>query len=131
VRDGLELTLTGNFAERSSYRLGITEFTKRTNVESTTPRSVVDFSLSHGIGAYTITGALKYVSAYKGSATDAGAYLGGYTRYDLGLGYDTKLGSTPVKTTLYGRNLSDEKYETSNGVQDAGRVFGIEIMASF
>lgn len=131
VRDGLELTLTGNFAERSSYRLGVTEFTKRTNVESTTPRSMVDLSVTHGMGAYTLTGAVKYVSAYKGSASDADAYLGGYTRFDLGLGYDAKLFGTPVRTTLYGRNLTDKKYETTNGIQDVGRVIGVEALASF
>ncbi len=131
TRDGLELTVTGNFATRSGYRLGITEFTQRTNVESTTPRTLVDLSLSHGMGAFTLTGALKYVTAYKGSANDAGAYLGGYTRYDLGLGYDFKLAATPVKATFYGRNLSDEKYETSNGIQNVGRVLGVEVLTSF
>jgi hypothetical protein len=30
-----------------------------------------------------------------------------------------------------GVTLSDEKYETSNGVQDVGRVLGIEVMAKF
>lgn len=131
VRAGLELSITGNLAARSSYRASLTQFTERKNVEATTPRHIADLSFAHGMGNFTLTGALKYVSAYKGSATDAGEYLGGYTRYDLGLGYDTKLGSTPVKTTIYGRNLTDEKYETSNGVQDAGRVFGIEVLASF
>ena len=131
LRAGLELTVSGNFAERSSYRASLTQFTDRKNVETTTPHRIADLSLTHGMGAWTLTSALKYVSAYKGSATDAGAYLGGYTRVDLGVGYDTKLGSTPVKTTLYGRNLGDKKYETSNGVQDAGRVIGVEVTASF
>lgn len=131
VRAGLDLSITGNFAARSSYRASLTQFTQRKNVEATTPRHIADLSVAHGMGNFTLTGALKHVSAYKGSATDAADYLGGYTRYDLGLGYDTKLGSTPVKTTIYGRNLTDEKYETSNGVQDVGRVFGIEVLASF
>ncbi len=131
TRDGLEFVLTGNFAERSSYRFGLTEFTKRTNVEETTPRRIADLSVSHGMGAYTLTGALKHVTAYRGSATDAGAYLGGYTRIDLGVGYDARLFGTPVKTTLYGRNLTDKKYETTNGIQDVGRVLGIEALVSF
>ena len=131
VRDGLELTFTGNFGERSSYRFGITEFTRRVNVESTTPRTVADLSVSHGMGAYTLTGAIKHVTAYKGNPADAGDFLGGYDRYDLGLSYDFKTLGTPVRTTIYGRNLSDEKYETSNGVQDVGRVLGVEVMAKF
>ena len=131
VRAGIELAITGNFAERSSYRLGITEFSRRTNVQSTTPRTTADLSVTHGLGRYTLTGALKYVTAYKGGANDAGSYLGGYTRYDLGLGYDARLMGTPVKATLYGRNLGDEKYETSNGIQDAGRVLGVEVLLTF
>ena len=131
VRAGLELAVTGNFAERSSYRIGLTEFTRRKNVESTTPRTTIDLSFSHGMSAYTLTGALKHVAAYKGSASDTGDYLGGYTRFDLGLGYDTKIRGTPLKTTVYGRNLSDKKFETSNGIQDVGRVFGVELLTSF
>ncbi len=131
VRDGLELSISGNFAENSAYRFGITEFTRRVNVESTTPRTVADLSMSHGMGRYTLTGAIKHVSAYKGNATDAGDFLGGYDRYDLGLSYDFKVQGAQVRTTLYGRNLSDERYETSNGVQDAGRVLGVEMLAKF
>jgi outer membrane receptor protein involved in Fe transport len=74
---------------------------------------------------------VKYVTAYKGSSTDAGLYLGGYTRLDLGLGYDWKFGSTPIRSSVYGRNLTDKKYETSNGVQDVGRMLGIEFLVGF
>lgn len=131
VRAGLELTINGAFAERSSYRFGVTDFLKRTNVEQTTPKTVADLSVTHGFGPYTLTSALKYVTAYKGGSTDAGLYLGGYTRLDLGLGYDWKFGSTPIRSSVYGRNLTDKKYETSNGVQDIGRVLGVEFLVGF
>ncbi|MER2539273.1 MAG: TonB-dependent receptor, partial [Azonexus sp.] len=130
-RDGVELAANGSFAERSSYRASLTHFTSMENSASITPRNIADFSFSHGMGMFTLSGAIKYVASYKGSLNDKTAYLGGYTRYDLGLGYDIKLGTTPVRTTLYGRNLTDEKYETTNGVQDVGRVLGIEVLASF
>lgn len=131
VRAGLELTINGAFAERSSYRFGITDFLRRINVDQTTPKTVADLSVTHGMGPYTVTSAVKYVTAYKGGSTDAGLYLGGYTRLDLGLGYDWKIGSTPVRSSIYGRNLTDEKYETSNGVQDVGRVIGVEMIVGF
>ena len=131
VRGGLELTINGAFAERSSYRLGVTDFLNRTNVVQTTPKTVADLSVTHGFGAYTLTSAVKYVTAYKGSSTDAGLYLGGYTRLDLGLGYDWKFGSTPIRSSIFGRNLTDKKYETSNGVQDVGRVLGVEFLVGF
>ena len=92
---------------------------------------MVDLSFAHGFGAFTLTGAMKHLSAYRGSASDAGAYLGGYTSYDLGLGYDFEMAGHPLRTTLYGRNLSDRHYETNNGVQDPGRVIGVEFLARF
>jgi outer membrane receptor protein involved in Fe transport len=132
TREGVELAVNGAFMERSSYRASVTHFTSlSTNVEKTTPVDIVDVSVSHGMGRYTLTGAVKQVSAYRGSATDVNAYLGGYTRVDLGLGYDFRVSGTPVKATLYGRNLTDQHYETNNGVQDVGRVLGLELMASF
>jgi outer membrane cobalamin receptor len=125
-RIGVEFSLSGNFAERSSYRTSVTHFTRLSGEASgeNTPRRIADLSVSHGFGAFTFTAALKHVSRY---ATT----VGGYTRYDLGLGYDWKFGATPIRTTLYGRNLGDEKYETNAGIQDGGRVLGLELTASF
>ena len=132
TRGGFELAVSGNFGVRSSYRASLTHFTTLSDsASSITPKDTLDISVSHGVGNYTITGAIKQVAAYKGSATDSAAWLGGYTRLDLGLGYDFKVSGTPVRTTLYGRNLSNRKYETSDGVQDVGRVIGIELLASF
>lgn len=71
------------------------------------------------------------MTRYKGSSTDATAWLGGYTRIDLGLGYPFNVGGSPMQVTVYGRNLSDKRYETSNGVQDAGRMLGAELSVAF
>jgi outer membrane receptor protein involved in Fe transport len=92
---------------------------------------VADLTFGHGIGDFTLTGALKHVTRYKGSSTDTTAWLGGYTRFDLGLAYQFRLAGAPSRVTLYGRNLSDKRYETSNGVQDAGRSLGVEFTTSF
>jgi len=76
---------------------------------------------------------VKFVSNYFGIANgylSTGAYAG-YTRYDLGLGYDWKFGGTPLRSSVYGKNLTDERYETSAGVPDVGRVMGIELLVSF
>ncbi len=132
TRGGFELSVQGDFLERSSYRASVTRFTTlSTNAAPTTPRQMVDLSFAHGFGAFTLTGAMKHLSAYRGSASDASAYLGGYTSYDLGLGYDFEMSGHPLRTTLYGRNLSDRHYETNNGVQDPGRVIGVEFLARF
>ena len=131
-REGIEVTATGALAPRTSYRAILTHFTSLQNAAaSNTPRNIVDASVSHGIQSFTLTAALKHVSRYKGSATDTVQYLGGYTSYDLGIGYDFKLSGTPVRATVYGRNLSDKRYETSNGVQNVGRTVGVELLATF
>lgn len=125
-RVGVEFSLSGNFGERSSYKTSVTHFTRLSGQASSenTPRRIADLSLAHGFGAFTLTAALKHVSPYA-------ITVGGYTRYDLGLGYDWKVGATPIRTTLYGRNLTDKKYETNTGIQDGGRVLGLEMIASF
>jgi iron complex outermembrane receptor protein len=131
VRAGFELAATGTFAERSSYRTSLTQFTKlSTAIENTTPKNVVDFSVIHGMGIYTVSAALKHVSSYASTATGVN-YLGGYTRYDMGVGRDLRISNTPAKVTVYGRNLTDKKYEASLGVQDVGRVLGVEMIAKF
>lgn len=132
TRAGVELAVQGEWLERSSYRASLTRFTSLSaNAEPTTPKQMVDLSFAHGFGAFTLTGAIKHVSSYRGSATDARAYLGGYTSYDLGLGYDFKFAEHPLRITTYGRNLGDERYENSNGVQDPGRAYGVELLARF
>lgn len=131
-RAGIELATFGNFSTRSSYRASVTHFTSLSNsAKGTTPENVVDVSYSHGWGAYTLTGAIKHVASYKGSTTDTTAWLGGYTRLDLGLGYDFKLGKNAARVSVYGRNLTDKRYETSNGVQDVGRTLGVEFTTAF
>jgi hypothetical protein len=132
TRGGFEFATTGRLSNTTHYRLGYTKFTELSaSAEPITPEGIFDLSMSHRMGKYLLTGAWKNVSKYQGSASDTTAYLGGYNRYDLGLGYDWKFDTTPVRTTLYGRNLSDEHYETNNGVQDVGRVIGVEFLANF
>ncbi|MEW6467069.1 MAG: TonB-dependent receptor plug domain-containing protein [Pseudomonadota bacterium] len=130
LRGGVELGASGRIGERGSYSAQLTRFSSLSDsAKLITPRSVFDVAFSQEWGAYTLTGALKRVSAYRGSAGDAQAWLGGYTRLDLGLGYDFRLSGTPIRATIYGRNLTNRKYETTNGIQDVGRVLGVELSA--
>ncbi len=45
--------------------------------------------------------------------------------------YGTSTQESNRLNPMPGDTLSDENYETSNGVQDVGRVLGIEVMAKF
>lgn len=132
LREGIELVVTGQPAAATSFRISVTHFTDLSAAaEATTPQSIADLSFAHGWNAFTLTGAVKHVTRYRGSSTDATAWLGGYTRLDLGLGYEFALSGARSRLTVYGRNLGDERYESSNGVQDAGRVFGVELTLAF
>ncbi len=139
TRAGVELTVSGELATRSRYRFSWTHFTELSgfvsgaDLEGQTPSDVAEITASHGFDRYTLTGAVKYVATYNGASngTIGPVPYSGYTKLDLGLGYDWKWSSTPIRTTLYARNLADKKFETAVGVQDVGRVVGVEMLASF
>jgi iron complex outermembrane receptor protein len=139
TRAGVELTVSGELATRSRYRFSWTHFTELSgfvsgaDLEGQTPSDVAEIIASHGFDRYTLSGAVKYVASYSGPSNGtiyAPAYAG-YTKLDLSVGYDWNWNSTPIRTTLYARNLADKKFETAVGVQDVGRVIGIEMLASF
>lgn len=137
MRDGFEFTSTGNLGLNTSYQAGWTTYTRLNKATvGITPRNMVNFSFRQGFDVFdehfNFTGAFKYLPKYKGAITDTNAYLGGYARYDLGLGYDLRLPNLPIiTTTLYGQNISNVRFETNNGVQDIGRVLGIEVNSNF
>jgi hypothetical protein len=136
VRDGFEVTSTGQIGSNTNYNFGWTSYTKLNSAAlGTTARNQVNMSFGHRFDVlgenFNLTGAFKYLPKYKGSQSDLGAWSGGYTRYDFGLGHDFKLAQLPLTATVYGQNLTDERFETNSGVQDVGRVVGIEFISSF
>jgi hypothetical protein len=136
VRDGFEVTSTGQIGSNTNYNFGWTSYTKLNSAAlGTTARNQVNMSFGHRFDVlgenFNLTGAFKYLPKYKGSQSDAGVWSGGYTRYDFGLGHDFKLAQFPLTATVYGQNLTDERFETNSGVQDVGRVVGIEFISSF
>ena len=131
TREGIELTATGELWNGGSYKANFTQFTMLQNTSAITPRNMGSLSLQQKWNDWLLTGSVKYVAGYKGSASDTTAYLGGYARFDAGIGREFKWADTSMRATLYGRNLTDRRYETSNGVQDVGRVVGLEVLAKF
>ena len=131
LRQGVELVSSGRMSESGSYRFGWTHFTKLDRVELTTPKNIVDFSMSQDLSVYKLTGSVKRVSSYRGSTTDANDFLGGYYRVDFGVGRNIRWSDVDTRITAYVRNLTDKRYETSNGIQDVGRVLGVEMIAKF
>ncbi len=131
TRQGIEVTVWGGLWERGSYRASFTHFTNLQNASAITPRNIGELMVQQWVGDFILTGAIKYVASYKGSATDPWPWLGGYTRFDVGIGYDFRFGGTDVRTTVFGRNLTDRRYETTDGIQNVGRTIGAELLARF
>jgi iron complex outermembrane receptor protein len=131
LRQGVELVSNGRMSESGSYRFGWTHFTKLDRVELTTPKNIVDFSMSQDLSVYKLTGSVKRVSSYRASTSDANDFLGGYYRVDFGVGRNIRLSDVDTRITTYVRNLTDKRYETTNGIQDVGRMFGVEMIAKF
>lgn len=131
TREGVEFTASGQLWEGGSYKANFTHFTNLKNAAAITPRNMAGLSIQQQLGEFLLTGAVKHVAGYKGSATDTGKFLGGYTSIDAGLSRDFTLDAASLRATLYGRNLTDVHYETSNGVQNVGRIFGLELLAKF
>ncbi len=131
TRQGIELTVWGALWHRGSYRASFTQFTNLKNASEITPRNMAELTMQQWVGDFILTGAVKYVASYKGSATDLYPWLGGYTRFDVGVGYDFQFGGADVRTTIFGRNLTNVHYETTNGVQNVGRTIGAELLARF
>jgi len=57
--------------------------------------------------------------------------LGSYTNINLGISYDMLVDSVLLTPTLYAKNLANKNYETTPGIQNWGRVFGVELIAKF
>lgn len=131
TREGVELTLSGQLWPGGSYKLNYTHFTNLENVETITPHNMAGLLLDQRVGPFLLTGAIKYVDAYRGTAADKDAWLGGYTRIDAGISREFKFANSSLTTTIYGRNLTDKHFETTNGIQDIGRVIGFEALAKF
>lgn len=135
-RSGLEYSTQGVFAERSNYRASWTNFTTLSGAYTSliTPRNIGDLTFAHGIEKFTLTGSVKYVAQYYGITATSSVptmKIGNYTNFDAGLSYDMVVDSVALTTTLYGKNLSNIKYQTTTGIQDWGRVFGVEVIARF
>ena len=140
TRDGVEGVVQGSWGTRSRYRVGYTRMTSLTDtanvVQRTTPRDIADVSASHGMGPYTISGSLKRLSRYEGRRPAGGADttyypLGAFTRVDLNADRTFTVPGGSVRFALYGRNLTDERFQTVAGFPDIGRVFGGELVFDF
>ncbi|HYP57138.1 MAG TPA: hypothetical protein VEQ35_02515, partial [Beijerinckia sp.] len=100
----------------------------------TIPRNLVDFTLTQSYEAWSGTLSLIYVSPYMSNFNSAdGNYhpVGNFVVVDLNLGRSFSLGPAQAKLSVFGRNITNRKYETVYGYPSWGAVYGSEMTVRF
>jgi len=94
------------------------------------PRTQINFALTHAWDRFTGTVALNHVSMYwsNGFAAD-GLYhqVGDYTTVDANVAYNFQLMDWDARLTFYGRNITNKRYETIYTYKAWGAVWGSEL----
>jgi hypothetical protein len=143
-RNGFELAVKGaysgeNWLGKLSYSAA---WTRLTALESTTdihyqyskPKDQFNIKLTEEYGPYFGTLSLNYVSKYQSNFNSLdGQYhdIGDFVVVDLNVGKTFRLGENEAKLTLFGRNITNEKYETTYGYPAIGALYGAEFAVKY
>jgi outer membrane cobalamin receptor len=142
-RRGFELIGKGlvadNLLGRTNYSaswMHLTNVTSSTiaTYPSTIARNVVNGTLTQTWREYSGTAALTYVSPYWSNFNSSdGLYhsIGNFVVVDLRVGRSFDLGATKANLSVFGRNITDRKYETVYGFPAWGSVYGSEFTLTF
>jgi hypothetical protein len=142
-RGGFELVAKGNLDAtdgwfgKLNYSAGWTRLTTLDSptdswYQYTKPRDTVNFSVTEEWNDYFATIALSYVSEYKSNFQSSIYHdIGNFTVVNLNFGKNFKWGDADSKLTLFGRNITDEQYETTNGYPSLGAVYGAEFTVKY
>jgi outer membrane cobalamin receptor len=143
-RTGFELALKGalsgaGWPGKTSYSAA---WTHMASLESSTdayypfakPRDLVNLKLTEEFGPWFASASLNYVSEYLSNfnSSDNGHHkVGNFTAVDLSFGRTLRIGDNDARLTLFGRNVTDEHYETVYGYPAAGAVYGAELAVKY
>ncbi|ACB95694.1 TonB-dependent receptor plug domain-containing protein [Beijerinckia indica] len=101
---------------------------------ATLARDIVNFTLTQNWNRFNGTVALSYFSPFLSNFNSAdGGYhqIGNAVVVDLSVGYGFKLGLSDTRISVYGRNITNRKYETVYGYPAWGATYGSELVISF
>ncbi len=101
---------------------------------ATLARDIVNFTLTQSWDSFSGTVALNYFSPYLSNFNSAdGGYhqVGDAVVIDLSCSYGFKLGLSDTRISVYGRNITDRKYQTVYGYPAWGATYGGELVISF
>ena len=136
VRSGFELQAEGDVASRwgdTRYRFGWTHLTGTEALVDqgrSAPADSYTAVLQHAWEHWDVNLSATRMSTFTSNfqAVNAQTFpIGGYTRLDLNVGRRFRLGASVVRTALFGRNVTDDRYQTQLGFRDAGRIWGVEV----
>ena len=144
-RSGIELAAKGTLLEagwpgKLSYTASwtrMTEIESSTNIyyQYTIPRDMFKVTLSEEWDRYFVNVSANYVSKFKSNfqITAPGVYndVGNFTAIDVNFGRKFDVDGHESKLAFIGRNITNEKYETINGYQAIGAVYGVEFSIKY
>lgn len=137
VRSGVEVAGNGviaSVAGSTRWRFGYTFIADSggaLDYGREAPRNLFNASIQHGWGRWDANLSLSRVDTFRSNFQSLDGQfkpIGGYTRIDLSLGREFRIGPTRTRASVYGRNITDERYATQLGFRDPGRVIGLEIV---
>jgi outer membrane cobalamin receptor len=136
ARQGVEFDINGFLGTPNlTYSLAYSYQTSDNETDNEAiPRHIASLRLGYSMMPFQVNLLLRHVSDYRSNQFSVGNLyydIGGYSRVDANISYLFKLGSAQMKATLFGQNLSDERYETRLGWEDVGLTFGVELGAKF
>ena len=143
-RQGVEFLANGLIGSTpmgsTSYRAS---FTHLTLLDSTAiaapyaqliPHNTANLAVTQSWQKWSGTATLTYVSGYMNNFNSLdGQYheVGNFVTVDLNVGYSFQLPWAEAKLTVYGRNITDQKYETVYGYPAWGAIWGSELKMTF
>lgn len=148
LRQGLELVLSGNIGKGTSYKASWTRMLKNESesggvttdtLGETRPETLYTLILTEKWRAYTANLSVKAVDKWTQSQSAMGLAevedgLGDYTRVDVNVQRDFTINNLLLNVTLYGRNITDEKYATrytTGYYYDRGCTLGTEVTLTY
>jgi hypothetical protein len=100
----------------------------------TLARDIANMSWTQAWNGLSGTLALTYLSPFLSNFDSLdGNYhsVGNAVLVDLNVGYGWKFGATDAKLSVFGRNITNRKYETVYGFPAWGATYGSELVITF
>lgn len=134
-RKGFEAGLHGDFDNHFGYRLNYAYFTSSNELDNArTPHNLYNAELNYRNKTIAANLILHHNSQYQGTSSGVNAGSGtdftmtGVTTIDINLSKDLDANTT---ITLFGNNITDQRYATGMYVYDTGATYGLQLSKSW